>query len=193
MLNNSVPNAWALPGGKLAINRGLLIELRNEAELAAVLSHEVVHAAARHGAKQMERAMLMQGALAATALGTQGTAMGDTVVQGASMAAGLVNQKYGRDAEREADYYGTRMLAQAGYDPYAAVTLQETFLKLSEGQDASWVDGLFASHPPSSERVSNNRGLVETLRAEGYSGGVYASDRFQAATRRLPRCTGWQS
>ena len=50
VLNNSTPNAWALPGGKIAVNRGLLVELDNEAELAAVLGHEIVHAAARHGA-----------------------------------------------------------------------------------------------------------------------------------------------
>ncbi len=185
VLNNSVPNAWAMPGGKLAINRGLLVELRNEAELAAVLGHEVVHAAARHGAKQMERSILMQGALAATAIGMQGSAMGNTVVQSAQLAANLVNTKYGRDAEREADFYGTRMLAEAGYDPYAAVTLQETFLKFSEGREPSWAEGLLASHPPSSERVRNNRGLVETLRSEGYTGGQYGADRYQAAIRTL--------
>ena len=55
VINNSVPNAWALPGGKIAVHRGLLIELNSEAELAAVLGHEIVHAAARHGAKGMER------------------------------------------------------------------------------------------------------------------------------------------
>ena len=54
VLNNSTPNAWALPGGKIAVNRGLLLELKNEAELAAVLGHEIVHAAARHSAQQME-------------------------------------------------------------------------------------------------------------------------------------------
>ncbi len=54
VLNSSVPNAWALPGGKIAVNRGLLPELRSEAELAAVLGHEIVHAAARHGAKAQE-------------------------------------------------------------------------------------------------------------------------------------------
>ena len=59
VLNNSVPNAWALPGGKIAINRGLLVELEDEAELAAVLGHEVVHAAAGHGASQMSRGMLI--------------------------------------------------------------------------------------------------------------------------------------
>lgn len=185
VLNNSVPNAWALPGGKIAVNRGLLVELRNEAELAAVLGHEVVHAAARHGAKQMERGMLLQGALTATAIGLQGTGYGNSVMQSAQMAASLVNTKYGRDAERESDFYGTRMLARAGYNPYAAVTLQETFLKLSEGHNPSWVEGLFSSHPPSAERVRNNRGLVESLVAEGYVDGEYAADRYQAATRRI--------
>ncbi|MGE0626057.1 MAG: M48 family metalloprotease [Pseudomonadales bacterium] len=185
VLNSSVPNAWALPGGKLAINRGLLVALRNEAELAAVLGHEVTHAAARHGAKQIERGYLLQGALLATAIGVQGSALGNSIMQSAQMAATLVNTKYGRDAERESDFYGTRMMAQAGYDPYAAVTLQETFLKLSEGRDPSWVEGLLASHPPSAERVSNNRSLVEKLRSEGFTSGEYASDRYQAATRQL--------
>ena len=60
VLNNSVPNAWALPGGKIAVNRGLLTELKSEAELAAVLGHEIVHAAARHGAKAQERGTLLQ-------------------------------------------------------------------------------------------------------------------------------------
>ena len=55
VLNNPVPNAWALPGGKIAINRGLLVLLQDESELAAVLGHEVVHAAARHSAAQMTR------------------------------------------------------------------------------------------------------------------------------------------
>ena len=59
VLNNTVPHAWALPGGKIAINRGLLTEIESEAELAAVLGHEAVHAAARHTAQQQSRAMLL--------------------------------------------------------------------------------------------------------------------------------------
>ncbi len=69
VLNSSVPNAWALPGGKIAINRGLLTELKNEAELAAVIGHEITHAAARHGAKATERGTLMQAGLAAAQIG----------------------------------------------------------------------------------------------------------------------------
>ncbi len=185
VLNNSVPNAWALPGGKLAVNRGLLVSLRNEAELAAVLGHEVTHAAARHGAKQIERGYLLQGALLATAIGVHGSGLGNSIMQSAQMAAQLINTKYGRDAERESDFYGTRMMAKAGYDPYAAVTLQEMFLKLSEGRDASWVEGLLASHPPSAERVQNNRMLVDKLRSDGFTDGEYGSDRYQAAIRQL--------
>jgi len=185
VLNNSVPNAWALPGGKLAINRGLLTELRNEAELAAVLGHEIAHAAGRHGAKSIERGMVSQVVLVGVAIGAADTEYAATALGTAQLAAGLLNQKYGRDAEREADYYGTRFMARAGYDPYAAVSLQETFLRLSEGQQPSWLEGLFASHPPSAERVANNRILVEELRAEGFTGGEFGADAYQAALRPL--------
>jgi predicted Zn-dependent protease len=76
----------------------------------------------------------------------------------------LISQSYGRDAEREADYYGIRYMLDAGYDPRAAVALQETFVRLSEGRSqAGWLEGLFASHPPSQERVENNRQLVQEL------------------------------
>ncbi|HEX7035636.1 MAG TPA: M48 family metalloprotease [Pseudomonadales bacterium] len=187
VLNNSVPNAWALPGGKLAINRGLLTELSNEAELAAVLGHEITHAAARHGAKAIERGVLAQAALLGVMIGVADTDYANAAIGAAQLAAGLLNQKYGRNAEREADYYGTRMMAKAGYDPYAAVTLQEKFVRLSEGREPSWLEGLFASHPPSTERVANNRELVDELRAEGFTGGEFNADAYQAALRPLRR------
>jgi len=60
VLNDSTPNAWALPGGKIAINRGLLVQLEDEAQLAAVLGHEIVHAAARHTAQRMTRSSALQ-------------------------------------------------------------------------------------------------------------------------------------
>jgi predicted Zn-dependent protease len=181
VLNNSIPNAWALPGGKIAINRGLLTELDNEAELAAVLGHEAVHAAARHGAQAMERGMLLQGALLATALGASGSEYGGLVLGAGQLGAALVTTKYGRDAEREADLYGTRWMKQAGYDPTAAVTLQEKFVRLSQARRSDWLSGLFASHPPSAERVANNRALVAQLGA----GGDLGAARFQAATQAV--------
>lgn len=177
VLNNATPNAWALPGGKIAINRGLLTELQSEAELAAVLGHEVVHSAARHGAQSMQRGLLFQGLVMATALTAADSDYANYIVGGAQVGAQLLSQKYSRDAELEADYYGTRYLAQAGYNPRAAVSLQETFVELSEGRSSGWLEGLFSSHPPSQARVEANR---ETARALGMEGRIGEDDYEQA-------------
>ncbi len=181
VINDSTPNAWALPGGKIAVHRGLLTELGSEAELAAVLGHEIVHAAARHGAKSMQRGMLMQGALVAASLTANESQYGSLLMSGAGLSMQLLTQKYGRDAERESDRYGMVYMSRAGYDPAAAVALQETFLRLSEGQQAGFVDGLFRSHPPSAERVENNRASLADLPADGEMG----VDRYRLAMQRL--------
>jgi predicted Zn-dependent protease len=170
VLNSSVPNAWALPGGKIAVNRGLLTELNSEGELAAVLGHEVVHAAARHGALAMQRGLLLQGVLLATSVAAQRSNYSGLAVGAASVAAQLVNQRYGREAELDSDFYGMQYMSRAGYDPSAAISLQEVFLSLSEGREQSWLDGLFASHPPSAERVERNRATAATLPATGEVG-----------------------
>ena len=165
VLNNSVPNAWALPGGKIAINRGLLLELGSEAELAAVLGHEIVHSAARHGARSMERGMLLQIGMIATRMASAGEKYADLIVGAAGIGAQLINTKYGRNAELESDRYGMKYMLQAGYDPREAVTLQETFVRLSKGRTPGWLEGLFASHPPSQERVEANRKYAATAPA----------------------------
>jgi len=170
VLNNSTPNAWALPGGKLAINRGLLLELKNEAELAAVLGHEIVHAAARHGAKNIERSRLMQGALIVTGVALADHGHAREIIGGAQLAATLVSQKYSRDDEREADRFGMTYMSRAGYDPRAAIGLQETFVRLSKGDHQDWLTGLFASHPPSQDRVEANRETVRILAPRGELG-----------------------
>src|SRR5688572_27719241 len=183
VLNNPVPNAWALPGGKIAVNMGLLTELRNEAELAAVLGHEIVHAAARHGAKAQERGTLMQAGLAAAtigaAIGGVDANVANLALQGAGVGAQLIQQRYGRDQELESDEYGMQYMKLAGYDPQGAVSLQETFVRLSKEQGAkgrSWLEGLFASHPPSEERVAKNRATAARLG----SGGDMGAERYQA-------------
>jgi predicted Zn-dependent protease len=180
VLNNSVPNAWALPGGKIAINRGLLTELESEAELAAVLGHEVVHAAARHTARQMSRGMLLQGLVIATAVASSDSDYGNLAVGGAGLAAQLVTMKYGRDAELESDFYGMQYMSKAGYDPQGAVSLQETFVRLSEGRRTDWLSGLFASHPPSQARVDANIATAASLPAGGKTG----EDDFQRAMQK---------
>ena len=175
VLNDSIPNAWAMPGGKIAFNRGLLYELNSEAELAAVMGHEIVHAAARHGAKGMERGILLQGAMIAVGIGAQNSNYGNLIVGASQLGAQLTTSKYGRDAESESDYYGMLYMKKAGYDPSAAVTLQETFVRLSADKKSDFITGLFASHPPSQERVNANKATLAKIGAGGNLGkDVYA-------------------
>jgi predicted Zn-dependent protease len=184
VINDSTPNAWALPGGKIAVNRGLLGELQSEAELAAVLGHEIVHAAARHSAQGMERGLLLEGAVMAAGVALQGRDYSDLALGAASVGAELVNRRYGRDAEREADSFGMRYMVRAGYDPQAAVSLQETFVRLAESRREDWLSGLFASHPPSLERVENNRRTARELDRPGL---VTGADAYQRRTAYLQR------
>lgn len=186
VLNSSVPNAWALPGGKMAINRGLLLELDSEAELAAVLAHEIIHAAARHGARAVERGMLLEGAMLIAAMAAEDSSYLPFVVVGAQLGAALITQRYSRDAEREADQYGMELMHRAGYDPSAAVTLQETFVRLSETRRSNWLSGLFASHPPSAERVENNRATAARLGSTGEFGRETHQQAIADLRRRAP-------
>jgi predicted Zn-dependent protease len=183
VINNSTPNAWALPGGKIAINRGLLTELQSEAELGAVLGHEITHAAAKHTVQNISRNMLLQGAVLATVVATRESDYAQLAQLGAGIGAQIINQKYGRDAEREADYYGMKYMSLAGYDTQGAVDLQKTFVKLSEGRRQDWLSGLFASHPPSQERVQNN---LQTL-AQYPAGGEDGRRNFRARMAHLEK------
>ena len=187
VINDSSPNAWALPGGKIVVNRGLLTELDSEAELAAVLGHEIVHADAAHGARAQSKGMLTQVGAVVTMI-VLGSAIDSQAAREVAMivpamGAQLLTQKYGRDAERESDEYGMLYMSEAGYDPQGAVELQETFVKLSEGRNADWVSGLFASHPPSRERVENNRKTASALPP----GGELGQEQYRAKTAYLRR------
>lgn len=187
IIDDSRPNAWALPGGKIAINRGLLIRLNSEAELAAVLSHEIVHAAARHSAKSIERSLLLSSVInmAGSALADQNNRYATIFDSGAQLGAQFIVSSYGREAELESDAFGMLYMQRAGFDPMAAVTLQETFVALSKARSASWLDGMLASHPPSEERVRRNQVTAEQLRAGRSQPGIQGFDRYQLKLDRL--------
>lgn len=179
VLNSDVPNAWALPGGKIAINRGLLVMLEDEAQLAAVLGHEIVHAAARHGATQQTQGQLLN--IGALLVNTHPEAKGYSDLFGLGASAAMAT--YGRSQELESDKFGIEYMHRAGYNPEGAVEIQQLFLKLSEGRQQGGLSALFSSHPPSAERVQKNRQLASQLGATGKRNKA----RFTKAIRRLTR------
>ena len=181
VLNSSVPNAWALPGGKIAINRGLLTAFSDEAQLASVLGHEIVHAAARHSVQRMQQAQIIGLGVGALGLALTDNEWAGMVMGGAAVGAQLALAQHSQDDELESDYYGIRYMKAAGYDPQAAVELQQIFLEMSQGRSAGFIDGLFATHPPSAKRVSENRKLVSEVGSGGYRG----EDVYQKKTALL--------
>lgn len=184
ILNNSVPNAWALPSGKIAINRGLLVQLQNEAQLAAVLSHEIVHATARHGAQHMRDNMLIQAGMSGLSLSLADNDYRSLIIGGASLGAQLTLAKYGRDHELESDQFGMKYMAKAGYNLQGAIDLQALFVELSKDKKSSWIDGLFASHPPSLERVAENKKHLLQLQG-GLNNTFTGTKAYQTALTTL--------
>jgi Zn-dependent protease with chaperone function len=155
-------NAFALPGGYIYLNRGVLEAADSEAEVAGVLAHEIGHVVARHSAEQVAK---MQ--LAGLGLGVLGAILGDGgKSQMANMAAQMVTSgvfmKYSREAEREADRLGAQNMYDAGYDPSAMVTF---FNKLADGRqtEPNAVEGFFASHPSPNERAGNVSDLIASF------------------------------
>jgi predicted Zn-dependent protease len=183
VINNGEMNAWALPGGKIAINRGLLSELNDEAQLASVLAHEISHVTKRHSARMQKKAQgaSLLGALIGIGVGLKAPQYQDLAVQGFNVAAYGAQANYSRDYELQADSAGMKMMAVSGYDPMAAVELQEIFLRQSQNTKSSALGQLFASHPPSKERISANKLTAAKLSKGGMRGKV----EYQAATAQL--------
>jgi Zn-dependent protease with chaperone function len=136
-------NAFALPGGPMFIHTGLIEAADNEAQLAGVMAHEISHVALRHGTNQASKATPFQllGMLAGGFIGD--SLWGQLTQLGIGIGANSVLLKYSRDAERDADLLGTRMLAKAGFDPVQMAT----FFEKLEAEGGSRGPEFFSSHP----------------------------------------------
>jgi predicted Zn-dependent protease len=149
ILDASVVNAFAVPGGYVYFSRGILAVLNNEAELAGVMGHEIGHIAARHSAKQYSRAQLAQ-----MGLGVGAIFVDSTLLTGlAQVGVGMLFLRFSRDNERQADDLGVEYSTKAGYDASEMANFFETLERMNPGSDRSGLPGWFSTHPSPEDRV----------------------------------------
>jgi len=149
IVDASVVNAFAVPGGYVYFSRGILAILNSEAELAGVMGHEIGHIAARHSAKQYSRAQLAQ-----VGLGVGAVFIDSPVLSGlAQLGAGMLFLRFSRDNEREADDLAVEYASKAGYDSAPLAVFFETLERMNPGSDRSGLPGWFSTHPSPEDRV----------------------------------------
>jgi predicted Zn-dependent protease len=191
VVNSADINAFALPGGPIYVNRGLIDAARNEGELAGVLAHEMAHVALRHGTQQMTKAYGVQagaGILASILAGRdRRLGIGEQVI--GSLGVNALMLKFSRDAESQADREGARMMARAGYDPMAMASFFDLLAAQQHGNPSS-VSQFFSDHPSPQNRSASIRALAAQLpRGRGTQvGGLQTVqarlDQMPAARRR---------
>ena len=168
LFKDDTPNAFALPGGKVGINTGILPITLNEAGMATVMGHEVAHAVARHSAERMSQGLAVQlgGAILGAALGTEAGATRDVAMQ----AYGLGTQygvmlPYSRTHELEADELGLLYMARAGYDPAEAIEFWKRFAAYNAKRGGKPPEFL-STHPLDARRIAELEQMMPRARAE---------------------------
>jgi predicted Zn-dependent protease len=153
-------NAMSLPGGFFYVNTGLILAADEEAELAAVMAHEIAHVTARHAAEQQGRANAFNLASIPLSIFTGGL-VGAAIQQASSILIPMTFLKFDRSAEEEADWLGLQYLYTAGYDPGASVSF---FEKLQARESAKKkMSSLFSTHPPTESRVAKTKSNIENF------------------------------
>ena len=156
VVDRSEINAFALPGGPIFVNRGMLDAARNDGEVAGVIAHELSHVVLRHATAQATKGQKFQfGAIAGQILGSViGGRTGAIISQGSQIGIGTYVLKYSREYEREADLLGAQMMARAGYDPRDMANMFQTIARRSGSGGPEWL----SDHPnPTNRYAAINR------------------------------------
>ncbi len=212
VINESIPNAFAVPGGYIFIYRGLIEMMDNEGELASILCHECGHIQARHMQRQAEQGRILTiaslvGLLAGVLLGVKGGGATPALAMGASAGAQSAALQYSREYETEADQIGFHYLCDAGYPPANMVSIMEK-LYACKWLMNSRVPSYLMTHPALYERIQYLQDLVQQQKnlankpalspslgdftimkaalVADYADPAKAMDRFQADTRKNP-------
>ncbi len=166
-VNDPMVNAYALPGGKISVTRGLVARMESEDEMAAVLGHEIGHVTARHAAQQYTRQILTQLVLIGgmAYMEAEQTEHRDLYALGGLLGAQLMLASYSREQERQSDELGVEYMVSAGYNPQGMVDLLQT---LQDGHDRepSLLEKWFSTHPMTTNRIAAARERVAALGAE---------------------------
>lgn len=171
-------NAYAVPGGFIYINLGLIRAAQTESELAFVIGHEIGHIVGRHSMKQLTQVYGIE-LLKQLILDEGSSELSEIVVD--VLAAGLLF-KYSRDDERESDFYGVQNVYDISISPEGGIRFFETLQKLQR-REPSALEALLSTHPVNSERVANIRAQIDGLPRK--SGLRTDSTRFQQVKRRI--------
>jgi predicted Zn-dependent protease len=171
LADDQTVNAFALPGGQVFITRGLLTKLKSRGQLAGVLGHECGHVIARHSAEQIAQSRLAQGLTGAAVIATYNPndyrSRGSAAV--AAMIAQLVNLKFSRNDELEADKLGVALMSEAGYDPRAMIEVMEVLKQVSSGGSQP---EFFATHPNPENREEKIRQVIKERFPDGVPHGL---------------------
>jgi predicted Zn-dependent protease len=164
VIDSQEVNAFALPGGFLYVNRGLLEAADNEAEVAGVVAHEIAHVAARHGMEQASKGELFN--YLSIPLIFLGGIGGYAIRQGLGLAVPLSFLKFSRGAEKEADRLGAQYMWASGYDPNALITFFEK-LQAKNKKKPGTLSKLFSTHPMTGDRITEVRELIAQFPERG--------------------------
>ncbi len=190
-------NAFALPGGPMFLNRGMIQAARTEAEVAGVMAHELAHVVLRHGTAQASKGQKFQiGAVAGQILGAiVGGRTGSVIAQGSQIGLGTYFLKYGREYERQADLLGAQIMARAGYDPRQMASMFQTIERQGGNRGPEWL----SDHPNPGNRVeaiNREAAMLQVARSNGSNGdlqGIHTRlNRMPAAptTEQVARSQG---
>jgi beta-barrel assembly-enhancing protease len=183
IVNSDQVNAFAVPGGYIYVNRGLITRTRNMAELAGVLAHEIGHVEHRHGAEQMER---MQRAnlgvnLAYILLGRQPGQVEATAVNAAGTA---YFARHSREAENEADATAIPMMLSSRIDPRGLVTMFQLLISEQRRQPSAF-EQWFSTHPTTQDRIENTQRMINQVPASQMRNLSTSSSAYNSLKSRL--------
>jgi hypothetical protein len=177
-------NAFALPGGPMFVNRGMIEKAHTEGEIAGVMAHELSHVVLRHGTAQASKAQRYQmGEVAGAVLGAIiGGRLGNVVATGTQFGVGAAFLRFSREFEKQADLEGTHIMARAGYDPRDMATVFKTIEQESGPGGPQWL----SDHPNPGNRFDYITHEAQLLRVSNPVHDTHAFDQVQAHLKRLP-------